>query len=43
MGEAEVLERLIAWGEAQPTVLAMILTSSRARPDGAYLEEVRQP
>jgi hypothetical protein len=35
MGDAEVLERLVAWGEAQSTVLAMIITSSRARPDGA--------
>jgi aminoglycoside 6-adenylyltransferase len=35
MQEAEVLERLVAWGEAQPSVRAMILTSSRARPDGA--------
>ena len=35
MREAEVLERLVAWGEAHPTVLAMILTSSRARPDAA--------
>jgi aminoglycoside 6-adenylyltransferase len=34
MGEAEVLERLVAWGQAQPTVLAMVITSSRARPDG---------
>jgi aminoglycoside 6-adenylyltransferase len=30
--EAEVLARLVAWGEAQPTVRAMILTSSLARP-----------
>jgi hypothetical protein len=35
MQETEVLARLVAWGEAQPLVRAMILTSSRARPDGA--------
>ena len=35
MQEAEVLARLVAWGDAQPTVLSLILTSSRARPDGA--------
>ena len=35
MQEAEVLGRLVAWGEAQLSVRAMILTSSRARPDGA--------
>jgi aminoglycoside 6-adenylyltransferase len=35
MQEAEVIERLVAWGEAQPSVRAIILTSSRARPDGA--------
>jgi aminoglycoside 6-adenylyltransferase len=35
MQEAEVLGRLVVWGEAQPSVLAMILTSTRARPDGA--------
>jgi aminoglycoside 6-adenylyltransferase len=32
--EAEVLERLVAWGEADPSIRAMILTSSRSRPDG---------
>jgi aminoglycoside 6-adenylyltransferase len=32
--EAAVLEKLVAWGNAQPAVRAMILTSSRARPDG---------
>lgn len=32
--ETEVLKILMAWGEAQPTVRALILTSSRARPDG---------
>lgn len=31
---AEVLAQLIAWGNAQPDVRAMILTSSLARPDG---------
>ncbi len=35
MQEPEVVERLVAWGQAQPSVRAMILTSSRARPDGA--------
>ncbi|MBA2569284.1 MAG: aminoglycoside 6-adenylyltransferase [Actinobacteria bacterium] len=33
MRQAEVLERLVAWGEEQPSVRAMILTSSLARPD----------
>ncbi len=32
--EADVLAKLVAWGNAQPTVRAMILTSSRTRPDG---------
>ena len=32
--EAEVLERLVAWGNAQPSIRAIILTSSRARSDG---------
>src|SRR5690348_16118884 len=32
--EQEVLDRLAAWGTAQPLIRAMILTSSRARPDG---------
>jgi aminoglycoside 6-adenylyltransferase len=31
--EADVLKRLVAWAEVQPTVRAMILTSSRARDD----------
>src|SRR5688572_10004813 len=32
--EAAVLEMLVAWGNARPTVRAMILESSRARPGG---------
>ncbi len=32
--EQEVLERLVAWGTAHPLIRAMILTSSRTRPDG---------
>jgi len=35
MQEAEVLDRLVAWGTAEPAVQAMILTSSRAKPDAA--------
>jgi aminoglycoside 6-adenylyltransferase len=31
--EAEVLKRLVAWAETQPSVRALILTSSRARAD----------
>jgi len=31
--EADVLAKLVAWGEASDSVLAMILTSSRARAD----------
>jgi aminoglycoside 6-adenylyltransferase len=31
--ELDVLERLVAWGEAQPSIRAMIVTSSRARAD----------
>ncbi len=31
--EAEVLERLVAWGESLPPIRALILTSSRARAD----------
>jgi aminoglycoside 6-adenylyltransferase len=31
--EADVLKRLVAWAEAQPSVRALILTSSRARAD----------
>ena len=30
--EAEVLARLVAWGETHPSIRAMILTSSLARP-----------
>lgn len=33
--EAEVLERLVAWGRAEPSVRALVLTSSRARDDGS--------
>src|SRR5579884_918228 len=33
-GEADVLEKLVAWGSARPSIRAMILTSSRARPGG---------
>ena len=32
--EADVLQKLIAWGNAQPAIRAMIMTSSRTRPDG---------
>ena len=32
--EQEVVDRLVAWGTAHALVRAMILTSSRARPDG---------
>ncbi|MGI8886894.1 MAG: aminoglycoside 6-adenylyltransferase [Gaiellaceae bacterium] len=32
--EHQVLERLVAWGKALPSVRALILTSSRARGDG---------
>lgn len=31
---AEVLEKLVAWGEARPKIRALILTSSLARPGG---------
>lgn len=31
--EADVLARLVAWGEAQPLIRALVLTSSRARAD----------
>ncbi len=33
--EEEVLERLVAWGSADPSIRALILTSTRARPDGS--------
>jgi aminoglycoside 6-adenylyltransferase len=33
--EAVVLERLVAWGQAEPRVRALVLTSTRARVDGA--------
>jgi aminoglycoside 6-adenylyltransferase len=33
--EDDILQRLIGWGEARPSIRAMILTSTRARPDGA--------
>lgn len=32
--EPEVLAKLVVWGSAMPTIRAMILTSSRTRPDG---------
>jgi len=32
--ETEPLEKLVAWGNAHPLICAMILTSSRTRPDG---------
>jgi aminoglycoside 6-adenylyltransferase len=32
--EKDVLEKLVAWGNAHTSIRAMILTSSRARPDG---------
>ena len=32
--EGEVLDRLVAWARGEPRVRALILTSSRARPDG---------
>lgn len=31
--EADVLARLVAWGEEQPSIRALVLTSSRARAD----------
>lgn len=37
--EANVLERLVAWGNAQPLIRTMILTSSRTRPDGPDIED----
>src|SRR5258708_39250454 len=32
--EKEVVDQLVAWGTVHPLVRAMILTSSRTRPDG---------
>jgi len=32
--EQEVVDKLVAWGTAHPLIRAMILTSSRTRPDG---------
>jgi aminoglycoside 6-adenylyltransferase len=32
--EDEVLDRLVRWGEGEPACRAMILTSTRARPEG---------
>ena len=32
--EKDVVDRLVAWGTAHPLIRAMILTSSRTRPDG---------
>ena len=32
--EAEILDRLVAWGNAQATVRAMLMTSTRTRPNG---------
>lgn len=32
MSEERVLERLVAWGDAQPVIRAMVLTGSRAGP-----------
>jgi aminoglycoside 6-adenylyltransferase len=32
--EKDVLDKLVAWGKAHPLIRAMILTSSRCRPDG---------
>lgn len=31
--ETDVLARLVAWGEEQPSIRALVLTSSRARAD----------
>jgi hypothetical protein len=33
-GRGRRSQRLVAWGEAHPSVHAMILTSSRAKPNG---------
>jgi hypothetical protein len=32
--EADVLATLVAWGEARASIRAMILTSTRATPEG---------
>ena len=32
--EKDVIDKLVAWGTAHPLIRAMILTSSRTRPDG---------
>src|SRR5215469_5941739 len=32
--EQDVVEQLLTWGTAHPLIRAMILTSSRTRPDG---------
>ena len=32
--EKDVVDKLMAWGTAHPLIRAMILTSSRTRPDG---------
>ncbi len=32
--EKDIVDKLVAWGTAHPLILAMILTSSRTRPDG---------
>src|SRR5260370_20671412 len=32
--EKAVVDKLVAWGTAHPLIRAMILTSSRTRPDG---------
>jgi aminoglycoside 6-adenylyltransferase len=32
--EKEVVDRLVAWGTTHPLIRAMVLTSSRTRPDG---------
>src|SRR6266571_1767674 len=32
--EKDVVDKLVAWGTAHPLIRAMILTSSRTRPDG---------
>jgi hypothetical protein len=32
--EKDVVDKLVAWGTAHPLIRAMIVTSSRTRPDG---------